>query len=154
MNTFFKFKFMPVMLWLLLFLMLQCLMMRNELYGQNDGVYGEVNEMESSSPDLTDAVSGAKAFFKALSEGRVDLLGEILDESLREEYRSSLNDPSYPSLLKQIYGGSQMVVTRIDRDENDSFEIAAQLFSPGNYTAKVRIEIGKNYNLRSFVVHY
>lgn len=154
MNTFLKFKFVPVMLWLLLFLMLHGLMMRHELYGQNEGVSGGIYEMDLSSPDLMDAVLEVKAFFKALSEGKVDLLGGMMEESLREEYRLSLNDPSYPSLLKQIYGGSEMVIKRIDRNEDGSFEIDAQLISPKYDITEVRFELGKSYSMKAFVVKY
>ncbi len=146
---------------LLPFLLLQGLMMPNDLHGKDHSFSWGIYKKNLPSPDMIDAVLDVRKYFEALCEGRIDIIHEMMDESLREEYRLSLNDPSYPGLLRKIYGGSKMIIKHIYRKDVGSFEIDAQLITPKSGTTEVRFEVEKemarksglqSHRLRSFAV--
>jgi hypothetical protein len=128
-----------------------------ECYGQDEPFPWDLYEKHSNSPNLIGTVTAVRSFFEALRQGRGDLIFNMMDRNLQDEYRSSLNDPSYPDLLRKIYGGSQIQIKRFHEREDGFFEIDVQLISQRSGVTEFRFELGSNgnrqsYSLKSFTI--
>ncbi len=137
-----------VLLWLIPFTLFHTVMVQNQTHGKDHAFSLGIYEKNLPSSDQVDAVMAVREFFEALCEGRIDILRKMMDESLREEHILSFNDPSYPELLKKIYGGSKMIVKHIDRKESGFFIIDAKLITPKSGTNEVRFEIEQEVEKR------
>lgn len=156
MKKFFRIKY-RILFWLLPVFIIGGLAKPLECYGQNQPFSWDFYGRYSNSPNLTGTVTAVKLFFEALCEGRVDLISDMMDQNLREEYRSSLDDPLYPDLLREIYGGSRMEIKRFHEKEDGLFAIDAQLVTQRSGVTEVRFELGnkedrQSYRLKSFTV--
>jgi hypothetical protein len=151
MKIFFRAKC-GICFWLLPLFIMGGLTKPLECYGQDEPLPWNLYDRHSNFPIQTDTIAAVRSFFEALREGRVDLIFNMIDQNLQDEYRSILNDPSYPDLLRKVYGGSRMQIKRFHVREDGFFEIDVQLISQRSDVTEFRIELGSNGNRRSYSI--
>ncbi len=112
---------------------------------------GVAYDMNLNSPELVGTVNALETFFHALCEGKVDILAEMMDNNLQDEYRKSFDDPSYPTLLRALYGGSKLRIRKIIAKGDNSIKIEAQIITQKSSPANVQFEIDKRLNKQAYI---
>ncbi len=150
MRNLFKIK-VHTLLYVFFILSISGLIQSISCYGQNKMAADVSYDMNLNSPELVGTVNALETFYHALCEGKVDVLAEMMDNNLQDEYRKSFDDPSYPTLLKELYGGSTLRIRKINAKGDNTIEVDAQIISQKSSPANVHFEIDKRLNKQSYI---
>lgn len=150
MRNFLEIKF-NTLLYVFSFFLISGLIQTVDCYGKETMGADVIYNMNLNSTEQSGTVNALKNFFEALCEGKVDILAEMMDNNLQNEYRNSFNDPSYPALLRKLYGGSKLEIKRIISKGDGSFEIDAQIISQKSGPVNVHFQIDRRSNQQSYL---